>query len=111
MTTEDAYYFPAINEDGWKGFPDEQLGFRPDLDVDLIERKVHGLLLELHEAKFVYVSNGTMGEVITENVVARCRKEDVYDQHSILRFILEDPNLAEDADYWMRKRKEAETGA
>jgi hypothetical protein len=93
------------NEDGWRcNNCDEVLGFRPDLDRSHAGLKVSGILFEFHMANLIYISNGTMGEVITENVVHRCREANTYDQQSILRLILEDPNLSEThAAFWQNR--------
>lgn len=109
----DAYYMPgAPNETGWKCACGELLGFRPDLDHRRLEDKVYGLLLELHERKFLYVSNGTMSMVITDNVATRCVREDRYDQLSILLFILEDGNLdvAGHAKFWREQARQPDAG-
>lgn len=99
------FYYRAINEDGWKcDGCNTQLGFRPDLDDRLLRQKVSGFVHDLHEAKFIYVSNGTMGEIITENVEGRCRTEDRFDQYAILAYILTDHSLLGDGDYWRKQR-------
>lgn len=87
------YYYAATNEDGWKCCacdekPGEPPGFCPELDRKLIERKVFGLLDDLHNASLVYVSNGCGGDAIVASVAERCRSEGVYDQASILAFIV-----------------------
>ena len=54
-------YYPCVNEDGWKCLDcNAELGFRPDLDREHLEEKVSSLLGDLHEQKFIYVSNGSM---------------------------------------------------
>ena len=112
---EDVFWNPATNEDGWTCLdcckPGENLGYRPDFDQDRIERKTWCLLQSFHEAKLIYVSNGTMGEIVAENVGRRCRVEGVYDQYSILRFILEDPNMAGHADFWKTRAERHRLGA
>ena len=99
---DSTYYYPAINEKGWKCVDcKEELGFRPDLDRSLIWKKVDGLLQDLHGHNFLYVSNGSMGEAITHNVVAECQKRDRYDQHTILALLICDPNISSNhAEYW-----------
>lgn len=94
-------WLPATNEDGWRcGWCSGGLGFRPDLDRELLDEKVGALLFWLHEAKIVYVSNGTQGEVVTENVATLARGLGQFDQYSLVGLILKDPNLAGHADYW-----------
>jgi hypothetical protein len=92
-----------VNEDGWRCDRCGKLGYRPDLDRKWVEEKCSAVLfwLDLHE--FINVSNGTMGEVLAIDAADRCRKEDRYDQYSIVRFILDDPNLAIHADYWAQR--------
>lgn len=103
---EDVHYYSCINEDGWKCVNcNEKLGYRPDLDVEQIFIKVFGILHDMTAACIVHVSNGTTGDFITSNVAERCKEEDLYDQYSIARFIIEDPNLAGHAEYWYRERK------
>ncbi len=98
-----AHYFPAVNEDGWKCCCgcDTKLGYRPDLDNSLLDIKIGGLLNDLHERQFVYVSNGTMGDGITAQVQDRCRKLDRFDQYTILREIL--AQFDAHAEFWQRK--------
>ncbi len=53
----DFYYYLATNEDGWKCcncdfIPGEDLGYSAELDVDQIERKIEGILQDLHEFNF-----------------------------------------------------------
>lgn len=97
---------PATNEDGWEcGWCGAKLGFRPDLDDELLEIKVRCLLYDFEEADLVYVSNGTMGDAIVAGVEAAARKRHRFDQHTILRLILEDPNLSGHADYWAKERR------
>ena len=107
MMHEHDYWWQLVgpNEEGWACHDcDEKLGFRPDLDRSYTELKASGILFEFHEAKLIYVSNGTMGMVIAENVAQRCHAENTYDQQSILRFILEDPNLSEThAEFWRNR--------
>lgn len=98
-------YFPAVNEEGWKCFhcnslmPGEPDGYRPDLDRERIEDKVYGLMNDLHENKFIYISNGSGGDIIVGEVSAKCKASGLYDQISIIKYILE---VGEEghADYW-----------
>ena len=82
------------------------LGYRPDLDRAQAFEKVRSILFWAHESRLVYVSNGTMGEVVAYNVAARCVTEGLFDSYSILRFILEDPNMASHAAYWQGRAAE-----
>jgi hypothetical protein len=94
----------ALSEAGWTCVDcDTSLGFRPDLDRAYTELKVHAILLDFHESKLIYISNGTEGGIIADNVALRCRDERRYDQWSILRFILEDPNLNGHGDFWANR--------
>jgi hypothetical protein len=94
----------GLNEDAWRcdDCP-EVLGFRPDLDRRATFTKVRGILLDFHESNLIYISNGTMGDIIAENVVSRCCDTNRYDQWSILAFILEDPNMASHAPFWQNR--------
>jgi esterase/lipase superfamily enzyme len=93
-------------EAGWQcGSCDESLGFRPDLDRDYTEVKVYNVLLAAHDANLLYVSNSDMGLLVSENVANECQRTDMYDQASILRFILEDPNMSSHGPFW---REEAD---
>ena len=87
---KELFYYNSINEDGWTCTTcKQQLGYRPDFDRDLIEKKVMGLLMDLHEGKFISVSNGSHGEDIVTYVSRRCKKLRRYDQISILKLICE----------------------
>jgi hypothetical protein len=108
----DTFYYACVNEDGWKCVGcDTTFGFRPDLDRELTVIKVHGLLMDFHESKLIYISNGTMGEIIAENVAARCFAENFYDQEHVLRFILEDPNMRPDSTFWQTRAERWLLGA
>lgn len=90
----DPEYYPSINEAGWRCVNClEELGHRPDLDRELIGKKVMGLLNDLHESKMVYVSNGSQGEAIMCSVAMQCVREGRFDQYFIIHQILEDPNI------------------
>jgi hypothetical protein len=102
----DHHYFPAPNENGWRCLlcnekPGEPPGFSPQLDRARLGEKVFALLNELCNTDLVYVSNGTGGDVIIIDVMARCRKEQRYDQYSILLFIL-DAMTERRALYWSK---------
>jgi hypothetical protein len=98
------YYYAAANEAGWKCCvcgerPGEPPGFSPQLDRTRLERKVFGLLDDLHNHNLVYVSNGCGGDAIVADVAERCRADGVYDQASILAFIL-GTDGGRHAKYW-----------
>lgn len=110
-------WYPATNEDGWKCLAcGKELGFRPDLDQRCAYEKISGLLMELQEREFVYVSNGTEGDIVTENVLTAIRDAGTYDQYSILKAILDEPNIGTErhaefwhkrAETWLKERQEA----
>ena len=83
----DAAWYPhtkdgrvVINEDGWRCIScQEPLGFRPDLDTEMIELKVQGIIFDLHEGNWLRMSNGTEGQIVGANVAGRCREADRYD--------------------------------
>jgi hypothetical protein len=93
---KDYYYYPDdCNEAGWKCvgcgqlMPGDPPGFRPDLDRSEIRIKTGGLLHDLCDAKLVYVSNSSQGDYVESVVAERCTREGIYDQYSILLFLLE----------------------
>ncbi len=97
----------ALDEAAWVCLNcDAVLGFCPDLDRSHTEIKTHCILLDFHESKLIYVSNGITGLVIAENVAARCHEQNRYDQWSILAFILDDPNLNTHGKFWQDKARE-----
>ncbi len=88
----------GCNECGWKcagcdAKPGEPPGFCPQCDREEIGGKVYTILMELHEAEFLYVSNGSMGEGMVGAVARRCRETGVYDQQSIMALLLEASDL------------------
>lgn len=87
------YWYAAMNEEGWrcctcKHKPGEPPGFSPALDRSLIAIKVMCLLNDLSNANLVYVSNGTGGDELAEDVARQCQAREIYDQRSILGFLL-----------------------
>jgi hypothetical protein len=80
----------------------EKLGCRPDLDREQTWAKVWSILQDLHHAQFVYVSNAAEGEMVVAAVARQCHDRDTYDQYSIMRWILEHPEI-EHADFWQRQ--------
>ncbi len=94
----------ATNEDGWECEEcGETLGFRPDLDRSYTYEKAASVIFWAHESKLVYVSNGEMGMIIAENLSRRAELEDTYDQYSLLKFLLEDPNFNRHAAFWRNR--------
>lgn len=97
------YYMDPCTEAGWKCQDcGKTLGFRPDLDREMTEIKTNGILHDMHEAQVIYISNGTMGEIIAGNVAARCKELGLFDQLTIARLILEDVNVdvPGHAEFW-----------
>lgn len=100
------YYYPAVNEDGWKcvacGFkPGEEPGYDPNLDERLVNDKVNGLMMDMMEANLIYISNNDMGSALAHTVTQRCRNEGLYDQYAIIRFIME--CLRSHEEFWKKK--------
>ena len=92
--TAGAWWRLATNEDGWycqscrEKMPGEPPGFRPDLDRSEIREKVSSILMEMHEAKLVYMSNSDHGESIAGLVTKTCNEHLSFDQYSIIEFIM-----------------------
>ena len=103
------FYYPAINEEGWKCSCGFKFGFRPDLDKKMLYTKIDGILQDLVSNGFVWVSNGTSGICIVNNVMQRCLKEDRFDQYSILLFLFQEGNIDVEghAKFWRERRLEA----
>ena len=81
--------------------PGEPPGYRPDLDRSDTGTKVGGILNDLHENKFIYISNGSMGDSLTAAVVTKCHETGLFDQYSIAQFIFQ--LLTPDhAEYWRK---------
>lgn len=96
-------YRPNVNE-AWTCFCQTDLGFRPDLDRRLLEIKIRGLLFDLHESRYIYVSNGSMGDIVVANTADECRKQDRYDQATILKLLLSDANIdGHIAEFWANR--------
>ena len=94
----------SLNEEGWECIDcDAVLGFRPDLDRSHAELKAYCIMQDFHESKLIYVSNGTMGELIAANVAAQCLAVEMFDQQTILKFILEDPNMNSHGEFWRNR--------
>lgn len=99
------FYRNSINEDGWECQCGQKLGYRPDLDKEHLYMKVSGLLLDLHDNRFVYISNGSEGEGITDHVYQKCRNARRYDQAYILKSIIEAVGWRSHSDYWRKQAK------
>jgi hypothetical protein len=102
----DFHWFAApANEQGWRCVacehtPGEPAGFSPAHDREHIDRKVGGILMDLHNAEIIYVSNGSGGDSLTAHVADRCRAENTYDSMSIARMILDRAGDARHATFW-----------
>jgi len=107
--TGEAYWRLApCNEDGWYCVCGEKLGFRPDLDRSHTDEKVNAILVQLHTANIVYVSNGDMGEHIVGNVCREIIDAGTYDQYSIIASIMREPNMmGSHAKFWKDRALEA----
>jgi len=86
-------YWPESNEEGWKCLDcnqklGEPAGYSPQLDRSHTYDKVFGILDEMHNAHFVYCSNGTGADILTQDVVNQCERTGLYDQVSIMQYIL-----------------------
>jgi hypothetical protein len=97
--SDECSYWPSRTDAGWRCDTCEaELGLRPDLDRQLIEVKVSGLLHSLSDGNLIFVPDATEGEFITHNVANQCKTRDRYDQYTILRLILDEPNVKETAE-------------
>ncbi len=100
----DFHWYPeAANETGWRCClcqhkPGEPAGFSPELDASETERKVYGVLMDLHAHDLVYVSNGSHGDYLTVDVAGECLRRGIYDQKSILAMLA--TRLASDVVFW-----------
>lgn len=100
------YWFadPA-NERGWKCTdcdwrPGEEPGFSPAHDRSHLETKVGCILMTMHEAEVIYVSNGIDGDRLTSLVTKYCSERSLYDSVSIARVILEHEGSDRHARFW-----------
>lgn len=98
------FYYPAVNEDGWRDADGNRIGYSAELDRSHIIIKVMGLLTALDNVDLARVSNGMDGDLLSARVADRCMAESRFDQYSILLFILElvAPGHAE---YWAGRAK------
>jgi hypothetical protein len=51
-----------------------------------------------YDGNLIFVSNATEREFITHNVPKQCKTRHRYDQYTILRLILDEPNVKETAE-------------
>ena len=98
------WYSNFVTEAGWKCClcnekPGEPPGFSPALDRAELERKVCAVMSDLHDANFIYISNGSGGDMLTADVVEWCRRQNRFDQGSIAFFILATV-VPSHAKYW-----------
>ena len=104
---DECYYEPSRTDAGWMcGECEAKLGLCADLDRQLIDVKVSCLLHELHDGNFIFVPDATEGEMIIDNVALQCKDLDRYDQYTILRLILDEPNLKRTAESLFETYKE-----
>lgn len=111
----DFHWYLANNEEGWKccscGFrPGEPEGFSPELDRSETYRKAFAVCSEMHDAKLIYISNGTMGDGVAESVAARCKRAGIYDQQSIMAFVIEAIDTRSHAKFWKDRSKKILAG-
>lgn len=104
----DVYWYPSKggtpNEEGWAS-PDAERGeFRPDLDRELTDCKVGCILMDLHMAKIVYVSNGSMGDAIGVDVAKECHEANRFDTEFIVGRLAH--HLGGDGKFWQEKAAE-----
>lgn len=96
------------NEDGWRcDNCGAKLGWRPDLDRSSLEEKVDAIQFWMHTHELIYVSNGTEGDIVSANVAHRCRELDRYDQYTIIREIMTEPNIGSEqhGDFWAERAR------
>lgn len=99
------WYAAPANEQGWRcadcGWqPGEPPGFSPAHDRSRLWTKVWCIVHDLHEAKIIYVSNGSGGDALSTEVARECQARDLYDSVSIARVILEHEAGDRHAGYW-----------
>lgn len=99
------WYASPANERGWKCVdcghqPGEEPGYSPQHDRELLHTKVGCILMDLHEAKIICVSNGTGGDALTAHAAKLCRERNLYDSVSIARVILELVATERHAKFW-----------
>ena len=108
------FWYLATNEDGWRCVdcdwrPGDPAGFSPQHDRSHLIVKVRNILHDLHEAGFIYVSNGSHGEHIAATVATICDRLQLFDQYGIISRIL--LHLSSDhSAYWRRISEGVLTG-
>lgn len=100
-------WFPdPTDEAGWRCADCRaNLGYRPDLDRSHVNEKAMALLMDLQVCDLVYVSNNEEGEIIAAQAAEACRRKDRYDHYTVLRALLDAPDMGVDehAEYWAEK--------
>ena len=97
------YWYPAINEEGWKCVdcglrPGEPAGFSPAHDRSHTKVKCACVLHDLADANLLSVSNGSEGDALAARAAKRCTETGRYDQHSIVMFLAD--LVANDGRFW-----------
>ena len=100
----DFHWYLATNEDGWRCVncdykPGEPPGFDPKLDRSEIEGKVDAVMLMMHHAELIHVSNGSHGDYMTGVIAQRCRDWGRFDQYTIVLLLLRELSEAH-AVHW-----------
>lgn len=86
---EELYYYPAHSNAGWRCLKCQaELGERVGLDQKRTYIKIRGLMDDLREAKFIYISNGTEGDCFMEHIRCQCAKSNDFTQDNIVFEIL-----------------------
>jgi hypothetical protein len=107
MTCEHEYHWYAspCDEAGWRcAFcehkPGEPAGYSPQLDRELIGRKVYGVLTTMADADIVYVSNGSEADHMVAMVARLCVDTATYDSETIARMLIEIRANDAHAKFW-----------
>ena len=104
---QDVYWYPCINEAGWKCLSCQKKGFDPELDREFLDNKVEGIIQDMQESKFVYFSNSSEGEAVVAAVCEDCEKLGQYDQYTIIMEIMKVCQPSH-AAYWKNKQADEE---
>jgi hypothetical protein len=96
----------AANETGWHCpacgvAPGEPPGYSPELDKRELQEKVASVLMALHNAGIVYVSNGSAGDGIAHAVAGALTRTGDFDQYTIARSVL-DLMHGSHQEYWRK---------